>query len=66
MMEGQQIGPYHLEKLLGAEGFGGVFLANVVPSDVDDDLTFSGLLKREDNIFELRCPERVRHRADET
>jgi formylglycine-generating enzyme required for sulfatase activity len=33
MMVGQQIGPYHLEKLLGAGGFGGVFLANHVVRD---------------------------------
>ena len=33
MMEGQQINQYHLEKLLGAGGFGGVFLATEVVRD---------------------------------
>ena len=33
MMEGQQIGQYHLETLLGAGGFGGVFRASEVVRD---------------------------------
>jgi serine/threonine protein kinase len=33
MMAGQQVGQYHLESLLGAGGFGGVFLANEVVRD---------------------------------
>jgi formylglycine-generating enzyme required for sulfatase activity len=33
MMAGQQVGQYHLESLLGAGGFGGVFRANEVVRD---------------------------------
>ena len=33
MMEGQQINQYHLESLLGAGGFGGVFAASEVVRD---------------------------------
>jgi hypothetical protein len=33
MLEGQQIGPYRLNKFLGAGGFGGVFHASEMVRD---------------------------------